>query len=483
MQRVADLSDTELLLRTPRVVRSERGATVEVIEHLAEIGRRKLFLGEACSSLYRYCRDRLGYSEDEAHKRAQVAKTANEIPGVLNELREGSIHLTGLFLLSRRLTAENAEVLFEEARGKSRRAIERMLASRFPSAEVDCAGRIVPLSATRARVEFTASTSFCEKLTRAQDLCSHSVPSGAFGPLLERALDVLIAQELKRRDGASRSTAARDSEVARGERTLTEGSRHIPVAVARAVRARDGERCTYEDALGRRCEERRFLTLEHRHPYALGGEPSVENLCVLCQAHNSYAAVNVFGEGYIAARRAAAKGRARSEIRRSREENAQQGREKLGSGDRLEEHESLQDLEDSARAERLGDEQAPPEKSERECERTCEAEPNAAESVALRIERRRSPRLEKTGSGEGESREMAVEPLEMTNDALVVAACGESEGSVEALRGRVLAGLCWLGFRREEAKRALAQISGADGVEQMMRSALMSLTSRGVAAA
>jgi Holliday junction resolvasome RuvABC DNA-binding subunit len=91
--------------------------------------------------------------------------------------------------------------------------------------------------------------------------------------------------------------------------------------------------------------------------------------------------------------------------------------------------------------------------------------------------------LEKVRVEERESREGAAEPLEMTTDSLVEAACDEKEASVEALRSRVLAGLCWLGFRREEAKRALALISDGEGVEELMRSALMTLTSRGVAAA
>lgn len=305
MQRVRDLSDSELLLRMPNVVRAERGATVEVIEHLAEVQRRGLYLGQACSSLYKYCRDRLGYSEDEAHKRARVAKIASELPQVLDELREGTIHLTGLFLVSRHLTADNYEELLSQARGKSRRAIERMLAAKFPSAEPELVGRVVPLSATRAHVEFTASLAFCEKLTRAEELCSHSIPSGAMGALLERALDALIAQELRRRDGArSRADSCASGELRRRARPLKEGSRHIPVEVARAVWARDGEQCTYVDDEGRRCGERKFLTLEHRHPYALGGEPTIENLCVLCRGHNSYSAAQVFGEAYLQAQRA-----------------------------------------------------------------------------------------------------------------------------------------------------------------------------------
>ena len=74
--------------------------------------------------------------------------------------------------------------------------------------------------------------------------------------------------------------------------------------VERAVRERDGNQCTFTDAQSRRCSERRFLTLEHRIPFALGGPPTVENLCCLCTSHNAFTARQVFGEAFIAEKRA-----------------------------------------------------------------------------------------------------------------------------------------------------------------------------------
>src|SRR5215510_5704911 len=126
------LSDAELLARIPAIVRAERIASAHVIEHLMEVERRHLYLDQACSSLYAYCRERLGYSEDAALKRARVARLALRLPRVLDELRSGAIHLTGLFLLDRYLDEEHADGLLAEARGKSRRELEKILASRFP---------------------------------------------------------------------------------------------------------------------------------------------------------------------------------------------------------------------------------------------------------------------------------------------------------------------------------------------------------------
>jgi len=330
MPALSLLSDADLLTRLPELVLVECEAMADVIEHLVEVERRQLFLEQACSSLTKYCEERLGYAEDAAFKRARVAKLALQFPRALDELRSGEIHLTGLLQLAPHLTADNADQLFTEARGKPRRELALILARRFPRPDVPSriqtlgaspsgngAGprrgtasgpsspnlrsgaepfRLEPLSAERYRIEFTASSEFRAKLEQARELLSHAVPSGDIAVVLERALDELIARELKRRTGAGKP---------RKRRELQPGSRHIPVEVERAVRERDGGQCTFHDAAGRRCSERRFLTIEHRDPFARGGPPTVENLCLFCSSHNAYTARQVFGAAFIAKKRAA----------------------------------------------------------------------------------------------------------------------------------------------------------------------------------
>jgi hypothetical protein len=348
MPSVSLFSDTELLARVAAVVQAERIVSADVVEHLMEVERRRLYLDQACSSLYTYCRERLGYTEDAALKRARVARLAFRLPRVLDDLRTGAIHLTGLFLLDRYLNDENAAELLAEARGKSRRELEKLLAIRFPRPDVpssiealgatptlaldveasggrlsssgpsrgfacpetgteaptarggepcgDSRSRVEPLSAERYRVEFTASAALRAKLEQARELTSHALPNGDLALVFERALDELIERELKRRVGAGKPR--------RGVK-LRPGSRHVPLAVAKQVWERDGSQCTFVDPAGRRCQERRFLTLEHCHPFSLGGAPTVENLCLLCKAHNAHAARRVFGDAFVESRLAA----------------------------------------------------------------------------------------------------------------------------------------------------------------------------------
>jgi hypothetical protein len=77
-------------------------------------------------------------------------------------------------------------------------------------------------------------------------------------------------------------------------------SRHIPARVKRAVWLRDGGRCAFVAANGRRCTERVFLEFHHCEPYAIGGEATVTNVSLRCRAHNVYEAQLLFGPGAFA---------------------------------------------------------------------------------------------------------------------------------------------------------------------------------------
>ncbi|MCP5044785.1 MAG: hypothetical protein GY944_27460, partial [bacterium] len=136
MDTLASLSNEQLLAQLPVLRSKERRAIAEVIVYLAEVDRRKLFLREACSSLYTFCVERLGYSEDAAMKRMRVARLYRKLPQILDELTSGSIHLTGLFLLSGHLTEDNAGPLLAEARGRTRRELELVIARWFPKSDV-----------------------------------------------------------------------------------------------------------------------------------------------------------------------------------------------------------------------------------------------------------------------------------------------------------------------------------------------------------
>lgn len=144
IQSPAALSDGDLLTRTKRLAAGESRATAALIAHLAEIETRKLYLGEACSSLFTYCVRVLHLSEPAAYNRIQAARLARRFPAVLTSLEQGTVHLAAVRLLAPVLTFENHRALLGSAAHKSKREIEELVAQLHPQPDVPCQVRKLP---------------------------------------------------------------------------------------------------------------------------------------------------------------------------------------------------------------------------------------------------------------------------------------------------------------------------------------------------
>jgi 5-methylcytosine-specific restriction endonuclease McrA len=325
--------DHELLSNVTKLIGSHRAITAKLAEYLAEIEDRRLHLKAGFPSLFAFCVRELGLGETEAFRRIVAARLGRRFPIVYSLLASGKVHLSALELLREWLTDENHLELLDAAAGKTKREVEELLAARVPRPDVParihqmpnsgpaCSAaqaspgpgfevqppgspeqrqerrpRVEPLSADRCRVEFTASAEFREKLERCRDLLSHANPSRDIRIVIERAVDVLLAD-------LERKRLARPKRAPRKRATAKTNAARITNATRRQVYERDGLQCTYVSPEGRRCDARAFLELDHAEPRALGGSSEAENLRVRCRAHNQLWAEEAFGREHVERRR------------------------------------------------------------------------------------------------------------------------------------------------------------------------------------
>jgi hypothetical protein len=179
-----------------------------------------------------------------------------------------------------------------------------------------------PLSPSRYKVQLTASQQLHDKLRQAQELLRHELPSGDLSQVLERALDLLIAERMKRRFGhGSKSRKTRKTAATKP------AGRHIPHDVRRQVLQRDGARCSFVSADGKRCEQRGMIELHHEKPFARGGQATTTNVRMLCAPHNRYLAERDYGSGFIEQRIARARGERRKHQQVPERETPERARE------------------------------------------------------------------------------------------------------------------------------------------------------------
>ena len=180
--------------------------------------------------------------------------------------------------------------------------------------------RIEPLSAQRYKIQFTADRELKAKLEQARDLLRHTFPKGDFGPIVSRALGLLIDDLLRRRFGVKvqrkktgLSGGASDARPMQSAGTAPprESADRPPPAVQRpassraaraarrAVLERDGLGCSWVDAQGVRCGSQAWLGFDHHQPAGKGGSSEPANLRLLCRAHNRFAAEHAYGREHI----------------------------------------------------------------------------------------------------------------------------------------------------------------------------------------
>jgi len=342
------LDDDVLLERVRALVVRSNETEADLLEHLAEVDERRLYLPDH-TSMFAFCTADLGFSEAVAENRIAVARAGRRFPRVIAIRRSGAIHLSGLRVLVPHLTDESADRLLEEARGKSKRAIEELVAFHAPKPAVaesirkvperrvaeppeqaptqvaapsergssgveqpgplfaavlepPCAppprpAVVSPLAPDRYHVQLTASRELRDKIEEAKALLRHQVPNGDLATILDRALTVLIAKVKKERFGVGRKP--RRDKLPEGPAT----SRDVPDAIKRAVYERDGGQCTFVGTNGKRCQERGFLQLDHLDGFARKKEHRVASITLRCAAHNQYAAEIMYGPELMARKR------------------------------------------------------------------------------------------------------------------------------------------------------------------------------------
>ncbi len=218
-----------------------------------EFDERKLYLAQSFSSMFAYCVEELGFSEDATYNRIGVARAGRRLPALIEAVRSGKIHLAGVRLLVPHLTGQNHLDLLAQAAGKSKRQIDAMIAKLFPKPAVPATIRKIPSRPSLA-LSIPPRVALCVppeselsllpelELLRPSALTAPPPPRQAqhLAAILEAALDLLIQKVKKERFAVGRKTrtAPPPSPVA----PEVEGHRatqHIPDPIKRAVYERD----------------------------------------------------------------------------------------------------------------------------------------------------------------------------------------------------------------------------------------------------
>lgn len=310
-----NISNCDLDQNLKKLISQERELLTEILLHIAEVDRRKLYLSMAYSNLFDYLTKHIGYSNGSAQRRIDAARLSYEAPEVVENLENGSLNLSQVSLLQKavrqtqsenknKISNQTKSQLLSELKNKSL-AESEILISQALNLSIKESPSIKFQQNESVRFEVTLSKPQWEKIVRMRELLSNSLPHGSWDQVLEYVAEKVIVQKDKSLEKikpspktSAKSTAvaeknfSKTSKVEHAEhpksknQTLIKSRSTIALNTQRQIFIRD-KCCQFEDpATGKKCASTWQLNLDHIQPIWAGGTNTSKNLRVLCADHN-----------------------------------------------------------------------------------------------------------------------------------------------------------------------------------------------------
>ncbi len=267
-----NLSDNQLLTNTESLVQREREILTEVLAHLREIDRRRLFSSLGFSSLFQYAVAKLQYSEDQAFRRISAMRMLRELPEMEEKLNSGELSLSNVNMAQslfkkEAFTREKKKEILLELENKSAKEAKKIVASFLVQPVMN-------------EVKIVVSEEVHAKLEQLKGLLAHASPGISTSELIDKLCDL----GLEKWDPAQKNVRPKQVPV------MKQGikPRYISTSTKKELWQKAQSKCE-------NCGSQYALEIDHKRPVALGGSSGAENLRLLCRNCNQRAAIVSFG--------------------------------------------------------------------------------------------------------------------------------------------------------------------------------------------
>ncbi|MEZ0392571.1 MAG: HNH endonuclease [Pseudobdellovibrionaceae bacterium] len=289
---LSKISSSDLVRTLRNLVQSERKITSQVLDLLEEVENRKAYLELGYPSLLMFCLQELKYSESSAYRRIQAMRARRETPQIGPALLDGTLSLAVVakaqgFLSSEeknsrvKPTPEDRKELFSQLHNKTIQECEKILIEKTPQS-VNTKERVRAINGDMTEIKIFIGNEHLEKLNLIRSIISHKISNASY----TEAIQWMADETLTRLDPFSAKQGRRQT----NKKMATPGQRtYLPKNLKQMVWKKSRGQCCYKNPnSGKRCESKFWLEIDHIVPLAQGGTHEIENLQLLCRAHNQW---------------------------------------------------------------------------------------------------------------------------------------------------------------------------------------------------
>lgn len=274
------LNDDKLIENFAQLIKVERKITHKVLQYIAEIDRRRLYLNFAYSSLFDFLCKHHAYSPAAAMRRIDGARLLQEVPELAEKIESGSINLTQASHIQSAARISYKENLIKVNTEQKRELIEKIQNINQSDTQSTLAKELAlshssfEKKRTHRDQSVTLNLNFSKNeidlMERAKNLNSHSVPSGKW----TEYFTYISQKEL-------RSIKNDSSNAILKPQTLSQQEKRKLISQSQG--------CSFVDPqTKKRCGSFYQLQVDHIKPKWAGGVDDQANLQVLCGAHNRF---------------------------------------------------------------------------------------------------------------------------------------------------------------------------------------------------
>lgn len=286
---IKKLSDCELETNLKKLVASERKTLHSILEYINEIDARKLYLEKAYSSLYEYLVQECSYSGSAAMRRISAARLMRAVPEVGDKIESGHLNLSQVSELSRAIKEkektgvvvsntqkeEIARAISQKSIAQTQREISRSL-----DIELKAPEKTFVQKDESVHLQITLSKDQYQQLMECRDKAAAVLLSENQDVSFASVIELLTSTFLQGKNKAA--SAPRKTPP-----TGTVGATLTPKT--RTAILKKNPCCQFKDPVtGKVCGSTFNLEIDHRKPRWAGGDHTMDNLQVLCRAHNNH---------------------------------------------------------------------------------------------------------------------------------------------------------------------------------------------------
>lgn len=318
-----NLKNQDLDSKIKSLAQQERELLHEVLMHIHEADRRKLYLELAYPNLFVYLTEACGYSAGAAHRRIDAVRLMRDVPEVGKKIESGELSLSQVSLLQKTIRQTNSQKKISVE--TKRQLIESMYAKSIPESqkliaktldlEVKDQHKETHQKDESVRLEVTFSKEEWEKIKKMREYLSPAIGNGCWSSMFSHLAEKVIRQK----EGSSRKQDKQDISYMHAFTSTVEvnapeavpkaktiksehASTRLPNKPAEATRTRSYipiitqrfvlnkyRACQYKSKhTGKMCGSRWNLQIDHIQPVWAQGTNDPHNLQILCGNHNLF---------------------------------------------------------------------------------------------------------------------------------------------------------------------------------------------------